>query len=227
VRLLFDLDGTLTDPGRGITRCIQHALEGLGRSAPPAADLAWCVGPPLRESLAQLLGTSDASLIEQAVALYRERFSSVGMYENAVYSGVREGLLDLRRDGHQLWVATSKPHVYARQILAHFGLLPMFVAVYGSELSGERTDKPLLIRHLLGAERWDEPPCMVGDRRHDVEGAHANGLRAIGVLWGYGSRAELEAAGADVLVACMPQLVEWAGGLKIAHEHLSPLVTTR
>lgn len=209
LKLLFDLDGTLTDPGVGITRCLQHALEGLGRPTPPAPDLAWCIGPPLRESLAQLLGSPDASLVERAVALYRERFASVGMFENVVYPGVREGLLELRRGGHRLWVATSKPHVYAREILAHFDLLPMFAGVYGSELSGERTEKASLIRHVLGAERWDEPPCMVGDRRHDVEGAHANGLPAVGVLWGYGGRAELEAAGADGLVASMPQLVEW------------------
>jgi phosphoglycolate phosphatase len=133
------------------------------------------------------------------------------MFENAVYPGVREGLAELRRAGHRLWVVTSKPHVYAREILAHFDLLPMFVAVYGSELSGENTEKPSLIRHALGAEASDGRPCMVGDRRHDVEGAHANGLRAVGVLWGYGSRAELEAAGADVLVASMPELVSWAG----------------
>ena len=211
MRLLFDLDGTLTNPGSGITRCLRHALEGLGRPAPRASELAWCVGPPLRESFARLLGTSDASLIDEAVALYRERFASVGMFENAVYPDVRGGLVELRDAGHQLWVVTSKPHVYARRILAHFGLLDLFVAVHGSELSGERSDKGLLLRDVLGAERWDTLPYMVGDRRHDVEGAHANGLQAIGVLWGYGGRAELEAAGADVLVGSMPELVEWAG----------------
>jgi len=211
VRLLFDLDGTLTDSGRGITRCIQHALMRFGRPAPPASDLAWCVGPPLRETFARLLGTTDVSLLEHALELYRERFVSVGMFENAVYPGVREGLLQLYEAGHQMWVVTSKPHVYARQILAHFDLLPRFVAVYGAELSGERSDKVSLVSHVLAAERGDTRTCMVGDRRHDVEGAHANGLEAIGALWGYGGRAELEAAGADALVASMRELVEWAG----------------
>jgi len=209
VRLLFDLDGTLTDSGRGITRCVQHALAGLGKLAPHASDLAWCVGPPLRESFAELLGSSDASLIDQALALYRERFASVGMFENMVYPGVREGLMQLCEAGHRLWVVTSKPHVYARRILAHFELLQAFVAVYGSELSGERSDKVSLLRHVLDAEACDTRPYMVGDRRHDVEGAHANGLEAIGVLWGYGSKAELEASGADALVASMTELVEW------------------
>jgi phosphoglycolate phosphatase len=211
VRLLFDLDGTLTDPGCGITRCLQHALAGLGKPAPPASELAWCVGPPLRETFAELLGSSEAYLVDQALALYRERFASVGMFENTVYPDVREGLVQLCYAGHQLWVVTSKPHVYAQRILAHYELLQMFVAVYGSELSGEHSDKVSLLRHVLDAERCDTRPYMVGDRRHDVEGAHANGLEAIGVLWGYGSKAELEAAGADALVASMPELVEWAG----------------
>ena len=211
MRLLFDLDGTLTDSGGGITRCIQHALSGLGRPAPPAADLAWCVGPPLRESFTRLLGTTDTALVDQALELYRERFVSVGMFENIVYPGVREGLRRLGEAGHQLWVVTSKPHVYARQILAHFDLLPRFMGVYGSELSGERSDKVSLVRHVLESERCDTRPCMVGDRRHDVEGAHANGLKAIGALWGYGSKAELEAAGADALFASMRELVEWVG----------------
>jgi phosphoglycolate phosphatase len=209
MRLLFDLDGTLTDPGCGIARCLQHALRGLGRSVPRAEDLAWCVGPPLRESFAELLGTAEPSLIHRAVALYRERFSSVGMFENALYPRVRESLQELDEAGHQLWVVTSKPHVYAEKILSHFGLLRVFRAVYGSELSGERSDKTCLLRHVLDTEDFDTRPRMIGDRRHDVEGAHANGLEAVGALWGYGSRAELEAAGADALVASMPELVEW------------------
>jgi phosphoglycolate phosphatase len=209
VRLLFDLDGTLTDPGTGITRCIQHALSGLGRPVPSSRDLAGCVGPPLRDSFAALLGTEDAVVVERAIALYRQRFASVGMFENEVYPGVAAGLERLRAGRHELLVVTSKPHVYAREILAHFGLLPTFATVYGSELSGERADKASLLRHVLAVEGPREGSFMVGDRRHDVEGAHANGLEAVGVLWGYGSRAELEAAGADELVESMSELVEW------------------
>jgi phosphoglycolate phosphatase len=212
MNLFFDLDGTLTDPGSGISRCIQHALAALDRPVPSAADLAWCIGPPLRDSFAQLLDTPDPASIERALALYRERFVAIGMFENAVYPGVRVGLERLSDSGHRLWVVTSKPHVYARRILDHFDLRRRFVGVHGAELSGERSDKPSLVRHALAVERCDTPPVMVGDRRHDVEGARANGLEAVGVLWGYGGRAELEAAGADACVSSMPELVAWVAG---------------
>lgn len=208
MRLLFDLDGTLTDPGLGITRCLQHALAGLGRPVPSGTELAWCVGPPLRESFAQLMGTPDPVLIDRAVELYRERFAAVGMFENQPYPGIPDSLVQLRAAGHELRVATSKPHVYARRILSHSGLLDLFVEVHGSELSGERADKASLIRHVLAGVPPDDT-YMVGDRRHDIEGAHANGLEAIGVLWGYGSRAELETAGADVLLESPSALLDW------------------
>lgn len=168
------------------------------------------MGPPLRGTFAQLLGDSDPELLDRAIGLYRERFVSVGMFENAVYPHVAAGLRRLTSGGHRLWVVTSKPHVYARKILSHFSLSDAFVAVYGSELSGENSDKAELIRHVLCRERFEAEPGMVGDRRHDIEAAHANKLLGVGVLWGYGSRAELEAAGADMLVESMDQLCEWA-----------------
>lgn len=211
MNLLLDLDGTLTDPGPGITRCLQHALSALGAAVPPARELSWCVGPPLRETLVTLLGNSDPEVLDRAVGLYRERFVAIGMFENSVYPGVGAALRQLTGAGHRLWVVTSKPHVYARKILSHFGLSDAFVAVYGPELSGENGDKAELIRHVLSTERFDEQPKMVGDRRHDIEAAHANRLPGVGVLWGYGSRAELEAAGADMLVESMDQLCQWAG----------------
>jgi phosphoglycolate phosphatase len=124
---------------------------------------------------------------------------------------VVDGLERLKSGGHLLWVVTSKPRVYARKILSHFGLSDAFVSVYGSELSGENSDKAELIRHVLSTERFEERPTMVGDRRHDIEAAHANGLLGVGVLWGYGSRAELETASADILVESMDQLCAWAG----------------
>jgi phosphoglycolate phosphatase len=211
VKLLFDLDGTLTDAGPGITGCIQHALRGLGRPVPSASELTWCLGPPLQVTFAELLGCSAPDVVDKAIALYRQRFVEVGMFENAVYPGVREGLERLSEAGHQLRIVTSKPHVYAHQILEHFDLLRLFPAVYGSELSGKNGDKASLIQHLLDREGRDRDPFMIGDRRHDVEGARANGLGAVGVLWGYGSRTELEEAGADVLVESMAELVKWAG----------------
>jgi phosphoglycolate phosphatase len=209
VNLLFDLDGTLTDAGAGITRCIQHALTGLGAAAPATDDLRWCVGPPLQDSFAELLRTDDREQIHRAIVLYRERFVATGMFENAVYPGVGDGLRRLRAAGHALWVVTSKPHEFARKILAHFDLRDAFAEVYGSEFSGVHSDKGDLLRHVLSVERFAETPWMIGDRRHDVEAAHANGLPAVGVLWGYGSSAELHAAGADVLVESMEELVAW------------------
>ena len=210
MNLLFDLDGTLTDAGAGITRCIQHALDGLGSPAPASADLRWCVGPPLQDSFAELLRTDDRERIDRAIALYRERFVATGMFENAVYPGVADGLQRLRAAGHALWVVTSKPHEFARKILAHFELRDAFAAVYGSEFSGVHSDKRDLLRHVLSVEPFTEAPWMIGDRRHDVAAAHANGLRAVGVTWGYGSAEELQTAGADVLVASMRELLEWA-----------------
>jgi len=209
MNLLVDLDGTLTDPGLGITRCLQHALSALGRPIPPTLD--WCIGPPLRDTFVKLLGVSDPELLDRAIGLYRERFVSVGMFENVVYPGVAAGLEQLRNAGHQLRVVTSKPHVYARKILDHFALSDAFVSIHGSELSGEFAEKADLIRHVLSTEPFGDRPHMVGDRRHDIEAAHANNLLGVGVLWGYGSRAELEAAGADTLMQSMEQLCEWAG----------------
>jgi phosphoglycolate phosphatase len=176
---------------------------------PPAAHLMQFVGPPLQDSFAELLDTDQASLVEEAIGLYRERYARVGLYENAVYPGVIDGLARLRELGHQLWVVTSKPTVYARRIVSHFQLADFFGGVYGSELSGLNVDKTQLIRHALIAADIGVPrPWMVGDRRHDITAARDNGLHAVGVLWGYGTRAELEAAGADHLVATMGDLCE-------------------
>jgi phosphoglycolate phosphatase len=205
--VLFDLDGTLTDPGLGITRCLQHALGRLGHAVPPSDDLRRCVGPPLRDSLARLMGTADEAALAEAIRLYRERFLSEGMLENEVYADVPAGLTALRRAGHRLWVATSKPHVYARQILEHFQLAPCFAGVYGAELSGENSDKGALIRVLLARERLSPPStCMVGDRAWDIRGARENGIRAVGVRWGYGTEEELRAAGPDRTVGSMAEL---------------------
>jgi len=198
--VLFDLDGTLTDPFTGITRCIHHALDGLGRSTPPGDDLAWCIGPPLRESFATLLDTDDDAVLDDALALYRKRFGDVGMFENAVYDGVAEMLGAAKAGGLRLFVATSKPHVFARPIVALFKLEEFFDDVWGSELDGTRTEKAKLLKWGLNKHRLAATTTlMVGDRRHDTEGAKANGARALAVSYGYGTIAELQAAGPDHL----------------------------
>jgi len=207
LRLLFDLDGTLTDPGLGITRCLQHAIARLGRPVPPAETLRRFVGPPLRATFMELIGAEGQ--LDDAIALYRERFTAIGMFENDVYPDVVAGLQRLHGDGHRMWVVTSKPRVYAERILAHFNLAHWFEGVYGSELSGANADKGDLIRHALAAERFGSPgPWMVGDRIHDVEAARRNGLAAIAVLWGYGTESELRDARPDHVVASMQELCE-------------------
>ena len=209
MKLFFDLDGTLMDPGVGITRCLQYALAGLGRPIPPAEGLKRFVGPPLRDTFAELLESQEQGQLEQAIALYRARFVPTGMFENEVYPGIPEGLERLRRAGHRLWVVTSKPHVYAQKILGHFNLDGWFEAVYGSELSGVNADKADLIRHVLRIEGIGaEEPWMVGDRVHDVEAARKTGIAAIGVLWGYGTEEELSNARPHHLVRSMAELCD-------------------
>jgi phosphoglycolate phosphatase len=199
MRIVFlDLDGTLTDPKPGITRSIRHALHTLGREAPPEDALTWCIGPPLLQSFVHLLG--DEALAGRALALYRERFAKTGLYENRVYAGVPEMLKRLRDAGFRLFLATSKPHVFASRITAHFGLDRWLDGAFGSELDGTRTDKTALLAHAL-EETGAEPgqAVMLGDREHDIIGARNNGVAGVGALWGYGTQAELQAAGATWL----------------------------
>ena len=200
VAVLFDLDGTLTDPKIGITTCIQHALVQLGKQPPSNDDLLWCIGPPLTNSFANLLETDDQVLIDQAIAFYRDRFSTVGLFENFLYPEIPTVLELIRAKGDRLYVATSKPHLYAKQIIQHFGLLSFFDGIYGSELDGTRSIKGELIRHILLSENLDtSQTVMIGDRYHDVIGAKQNQIFAIGVTYGYGSEEELRSYGADVL----------------------------
>lgn len=199
--VLFDLDGTLTDPRDGILRCIRHALDRLGVASPDDRTLEAAIGPPLHESFAALLGPARAGEALDAVRLYRERYAVTGMYENQVYPGIPELLARLRAAGCRLSVCTSKPHVFAETILTHFGLRDAFEAVYGAELDGTRTDKAELVAWLLPRAGFAPgEAALVGDRLHDVRAARTHGLRAVGVLWGYGSALELREAGADALV---------------------------
>ena len=199
-QLCFDLDGTLTNPRNGIVGCLRHALTAVDADIPSDAELEACIGPPLQQSLRRLLGDPDESVLAEALTRYRERFSAVGMYENEVYSGIPELLRALGGAGRILRVVTSKPSVFAERILAHFDLSQHFAGVHGSELSGVRSDKVELLAHVLETQRIAaKDAVMIGDRSHDVVGARANGVRAVGVLWGYGTRAELTVAGADEL----------------------------
>ena len=196
---LFDLDGTLTDPKVGITRSVQYALERLGRPVPEADALTWMIGPPLIAGFTELLGgTHD---VQEAVRLYRERYSDVGLFENEVYAGIPAVLRQLRDQDLRLYVATSKLNVFARRILENLNLAVYFDGIHGSVPGGTLDHKPELLAHILSEYGIAAShSLMIGDRRHDIVGAHAVTMRGLGVLWGYGSPDELEAAGADQLV---------------------------
>ena len=200
IAALFDLDGTLTDPREGITRSIAHALERMGVEPPALDDLVFAIGPPLRGSLARLLGTDSPEAVERAIGHYRERFAEVGLFENQPYDGIVETLESLRATGARLFVATSKPTVYARRIVERFGLAPHFVQVHGCELDGKREDKRDLLAHLLPHHGLDGArTVMIGDRGPDMRAARHHGVHALGALWGYGTAQELREAGAHSL----------------------------
>lgn len=201
--VLFDLDGTLTDPKQGIIASYVYALNKLDRADLCATNLDWCIGPPLRDTFAQLLGSEGVpagpALVETAVGYYREYFGTTGLFENAVYPGIEEMLQALRPD-FKLFVATSKSHVYARRILDHFNLSQYFEGVYGSELNGRNSLKREVIGLILEDAKLDPSQAvMIGDREHDILGAKAHGMPAGGVTYGYGSVAELTVAGAAYL----------------------------
>jgi phosphoglycolate phosphatase len=205
--LLFDLDGTLSDPVVGISRSLQHAMVRLGREPPDAAALRRFVGPPLRAIFAELLATDDPALIASAVAFHRERFATIGLYENVIHPGIAALLRDLAEEGHRLFIVTSKPHIYARRILDHFGIGGWFGAIYGPELDGRNSEKTELVALALERERLTPAATwMIGDRAVDVEGGRANGTRTAAVLWGCGDEAELRAAAPDLLAHTVGEL---------------------
>jgi phosphoglycolate phosphatase len=190
--ILFDLDGTLTDPREGITRSIQFALAKLGIDEPDLTRLEHFIGPPLLQAFMQFYDFDEAKAWE-AVNFYRERFKVTGLYENRVFDGVGELLTELQGQGRTLYIATSKPWVFAREIARHFDFARHFKVIYGSELDGTRTNKVELIGHLLAEGLDPAQTLMIGDRKHDLIGARSNGLDAVAVGYGFGSREELEA----------------------------------
>lgn len=201
IAVLLDLDGTLTDSRPGIVSSYHAALRSLGHEPDPAIDLTFVIGPPPEEIMPRVLERYGDDRVTLAVARYRDFYGQGALFENAVYDGIVPSLDRLAADGRRLYVATGKRTVFARRILEHFGLSPRFVHIYGSEPGGALDRKGDLIGHILAEQRLSPGDIvMVGDRIHDVEGAHHNGVPAIGVAWGYGGAAELRAAGADRIV---------------------------
>jgi phosphoglycolate phosphatase len=193
--VLFDLDGTLTDSKIGITKSVQYALSKFNIREDNLDNLESFIGPPLSESFQKHYGF-EPSQAQHAVDLYREYFSTSGMYENEVYPGIPDLLADLKSKGKQLIVATSKPTVFANQILHAFNLCQYFTTVVGSHLDGTRTSKTEIIAHALSSleESKDNSVVMVGDREHDIIGAQGNAIDSIAVTYGYGSLLELQRA---------------------------------
>lgn len=191
--ILFDLDGTLTDPKLGITRSVQYALAKLGIAEDDLDKLEPFIGPPLAGSFKDIYAFSDSKSV-QAVEYYREYFREKGMYENEIYAGIRPLLEALVNQGCVLMVATSKPTVFAEKIVSHFEIASYFRAVCGSNLDGTRSDKTEIIEHLIQEYTLEKPATvMIGDRKHDIIGAHNAGIASIGVGYGYGSESELAA----------------------------------
>lgn len=200
--ILFDLDGTLTDPAEGITKSVEYALNKWNISVDDRRELFPFIGPPLIESFMEFYGF-DREKAVQSVTYYREYFSTKGLFENEIYPGIEEMLSRLKNAGKRLVVATSKPDEFAKKILEHFNIIDYFEFVGGAAMNETRTKKYEVIEYTLesiGVDLSDvSKVVMVGDRRHDVEGAARFGIDTIGVLYGYGSREELESAGAKYI----------------------------
>ena len=200
--VIFDLDGTLTDSGEGITKCVQLALEHFGIPVESLDHLRYFVGPPLRDSFVKAGVPEDK--VEEAIAVYRSRYTNVGLFENTPYSGIRELLEKLTDLGYRLFVATSKPEEMAVRVLQKFDLYRYFEKVCGATLDKSRDSKSAVIAHLLTATGKDEHAIMVGDTAFDVIGAAEHNISTIGVSWGYGIVEEMKEAGA-IAIAHTPE----------------------
>lgn len=196
--ILFDLDGTLTDNQVGIFRCIHYAMKELGMPLDPSVDLRWCVGSPLRDSLAKLAGNNPEFGLK-ALEIYRKEYGQTGLFENRVYDGISECLAVLQAT-FNLYVATTKLQPYAQRIVDHYQMNGFFKKVYGCGADGTHSDKAELIQHLIKNEKPLTPITMVGDREHDMIGARKNGIGAVGVTWGFGTEEELRKAGAKTIL---------------------------
>jgi phosphoglycolate phosphatase len=209
--VLLDLDGTLVDSGPGILASCRAALRALGHEPAPDFDVRTIIGPPIEDGMRLLLRPYGDDRVEEAVAAYRADYGAEGLLQSTLYPGIAEALRDLRDHGARLYLATSKLTVFARRILEHLELAARLDGIYGSEPGGALDHKTELIADVLSRHGLQpDQTVMVGDRRYDIAGAHANQLRAIGVLWGYGDREELEAAGADRLIEAPDELAATA-----------------
>ena len=196
--IFFDLDGTLTDSKEGIVKCYRYALDKL--NCPYTFELKddSVIGPPLRVIFRKILGSSDEVLIEKAVSIYRERFSTVGLFENKVYPGIPALLSSLHKKSFKMYVVTSKAKIYADRIIDHFALSQWFAGIHGSELGGRFDNKADLIAFILDDRKLStSETVMVGDKKEDIMAGKANRTRTIGVTYGYGTKGEISDAAPD------------------------------
>ena len=203
--IFFDLDGTLTDSGEGIINCATLALEHFGLPVPSREEMRVFVGPPLDQTFIKFGVPEDKT--DEAIAVFRSRYRTIGKYENFPYPGIREALQTLKAQGHRLFVATSKPEVLANEVLEHFGLSEFFEQIAGATLDGSRSHKADVITYLLGLTGDVGQTIMVGDTAFDVLGAAQHGIPTIGVSWGYGEVPDMEKAGAISIAHTMEELI--------------------
>lgn len=207
--VLFDLDGTLTDPGQGITNSVAHALKKFGIEVEDKKELYKFIGPPLHDSFMKYYGFSDEEA-EKAIVYYREYFRDIGIFENAVYDGIENLLKGIKASGRKIILATSKPEEFAVRILVHFDLDKYFDCMAGATMDTSRSKKGDVIAYALKESGCKaEDAVMIGDRLHDILGAKENGLDSIGVLFGYGDREELENAGADYIAETVEDIIKF------------------
>jgi len=214
--ILFDLDGTLSDPKVGITKSVQYALHEMGIDEPDIDKLECFIGPPLQVSFAEHFNFDEAHT-RKAIELYRERFKAKGMFENELYSTIPLLLQSLKEQGYTLVVATSKPTVFAEQILKHFEIDQYFERIVGGFLDGSRASKTEIIQYILDKYKENKLSdfIMIGDRSHDIVGARNTGIASIGVTYGYGSYDELRHSNATHIVKSVDQLKEILMGSKV------------
>ena len=208
--ILFDLDGTLTDPAEGITNSVAYSLSKYGIEVSDKKELYKFIGPPLKDSYMEYYGFSESDAVT-AIEYYREYFKPKGMFENEVYSGVPELLGELKQSGKKIILATSKPEVFSTEILKHFDLYKYFDFVSGATLDGTRSKKADIISYAISEMGITEKEkcLMVGDRAQDINGAIANDIDSLGVLFGYGDRAELENAGATYIAESVKDILKF------------------
>lgn len=204
--ILFDLDGTLTDSGEGIMNCAELALRHFCLEVPEREAMRVFVGPPLDKTFREFGVPADRT--DEAIAVYRSRYTTLGMWENNPYPGVESLLQKLKSQGHRLFVATSKPEEMSKKILERFGLAGYFEQICGATLDGSRSKKEDVIAYLLRQTQGTEAAMMVGDTAYDVTGAAAHGIPTVGVSWGYGKVEDMTAAGAVAIADTMDDLFE-------------------